>query len=465
VLYLLLILIPIGGGVLVYVSGRIPWAPHVLTATTVVAGLYLVATIPTQPYTLMPGTAFSLTSLGRIFLFLFFGLVGLILLSGAGTRQGRNLAPAGLTILGLVGGVLTVQDIFVACLLLQATSLTIVFAAVDNPLGLGGDAFRILISAGLKYLTITTFASVCLIIAFVMADRLRLHPDQLTLLKIIGASLAVGFGLRISALPFPFWLADVAEESSPLVTALIVAVINVSSLLFFFEALQLVPVLFSADPAAMQILLAGSVLTSLIGGLLAMGQKDLRRLLAFSTVDSVGFVLFGVATMSAVGVTGAIFAAISLAVLKTLLFVCAASIEHYARKEGGSRDLTGLIARLPVTTLGLVVGALGVIGLPPFSGFVGKLMIYQAAAQLGARWVVVLAVVNCLPLVYYARAVYSLIDRQAEEKAVTIAREPWSVIAVILCLVVAVIALGVYPTPLVQEIGKAVQLYTFLKPG
>lgn len=462
--YILLVIIPIVAGILVYVSRNLPRASLAVCAGTLLAEVYLTVTIQTTEYAAFPGAVFLLTPLTRLFLVLFIVVIGLILLSGSSLGQGKNLAPAGLITLGLTSGLLTFQDPFVVSLLLQGTSLTIVFAAVDEPKDKGGRSFGVLVSAGLKYLIITTFSTVCLILAFVMVDKFRLHPDQLFLLKIIAAALTVGFGLRMSAIPFPFWLADVAEEASPLVTGLIVGVTNIAALIFFIGVLQLVPVLFSANQAATQMLLVGSILTSVFGGLLALGQKDLKRLLAFSTVDAVGYILFGVATLSAIGLTGAIFAAISLSILKTLLFVCAGTIEHFSGDEESGKGFGGLVARLPVTTFGLVVGSLGMIGVPPFSGFVGKLMVYQAAAQLGPWWVISLAAASSLPVVYYARAVYSLFSRVDEDQTIVIRREPWSVIGVIVFLILVVIGLGVYPSPLVHEIGNAVREFTFLRP-
>jgi multicomponent Na+:H+ antiporter subunit D len=157
-------------------------------------------------------------------------------------------------------------------------------------------------------------------------------------------------------------------------------------------------------PAHVRHVLLAIGLASIVGGgLAALGQRDLKRLLAYSSVSQVGYVLLGLGAGPGLGVAGAVFHLFNHAVFKSLLFVNATAVE----RETGERDLLrlgGLSARMPVTGATSILATLSTAGLPPFAGFWSKLLIVVALWRAGHAPIAAAAVVlSVLTLAYLLR--------------------------------------------------------------
>src|SRR6266545_3191936 len=154
---------------------------------------------------------------------------------------GENFVPIALMILGLTSTtLLLLQEPFVASLLLISTGLLAVLAIVDLPTGSTALVGRMTIATALKYLVLMVIAGVLMYMAFVLVGISQpgttfgpVSPAHLILALIV-----VGFGLRLAIVPFHSWLPDLAEDAAPMVSVIIVAVVNVTSLLFLIDSLQ-----------------------------------------------------------------------------------------------------------------------------------------------------------------------------------------------------------------------------------
>jgi multicomponent Na+:H+ antiporter subunit D len=151
----------------------------------------------------------------------------------------------------------------------------------------------------------------------------------------------------------------------------------------------------------------GLALLSMFGGaLLALSQRSLRRMLAFSAIDDTGYLLLGILAGTPLGVGGALLGALSHAVCKFLLFAAVGSAE-----AGLGQKLTlehrGLAGRFPFSAAAFIVGALGMVGVPPFLGWVGRWRLYLAGIDLGG-WALglVMAAASALAILYYVRAIH-----------------------------------------------------------
>ncbi len=300
-LYLLLMLFPVTMAASAFVLRK-------QAALTVAIGIgwaliqaVLAAALPVDQPARLLGLTLNLDSLGRLFLLAFLVISVASFLAAWAIPQGENYVPVAILIQGLIGSTLLLfQEPFTVALLLISAGVLAVLAIVDLPIGTSALVGRQIIATALKYLVLMVVAGVMMYMAFVLITLYepgtvpgRVSPARLTL-----ALLAVGFGLRLAVVPFHSWLPDLVEHASPLVTLLVVAVINSASMLFFIQSLQFFPIIVFENDRGMAILMGIGVLTALLGGTLALAQEGIRRIIGYLLVYNAGMVLFGIATIS-----------------------------------------------------------------------------------------------------------------------------------------------------------------------
>lgn len=252
--------------------------------------------------------------------------------------------------------------------------------------------------------------------------------------------LLVGSGLKLALVPFYVWLPRVAAAAAPMTTALIVSVVDVAA---FTELLQLratAPWLF----LDYRPLWLGIALASMLGGaLLALAQRELKRMLAFSTVDDMGYLLLGVAAGPTIGLSGALAGALGHALSKLLLFG-AVGVAEERLGQPLTLDSRGQAARCPVSGAAFILGALGILGVPPTFGFIGRWRLYLAGAEAGGTPLLLpMLLATGLALLYYARSIHRVWLGAALEPAPP--AEPRPAALALSLLMIALIALGLFP--------------------
>jgi formate hydrogenlyase subunit 3/multisubunit Na+/H+ antiporter MnhD subunit len=305
-------------------------------------------------------------------------------------------------------------------------------------------------------------------------------PDRVSPARLILGLLVVGFGLRLAIAPFHSWLPDMAEVAAPMVSVIVVAVINVTSLLFLINTFQFFPVLVVQNEHGMFVLRAIGIVTALLGALLALSQPNMRRTLGYLIVYDAGMVLFGLATMTQIGLTGALFQAFNQIIAVMLIFL---SIGLLERPDGRPPNVVrrDLLYRWPIAGAGLIGGGLALLGLPPFSGFAGKLLIYQAAAQGSRVSLILLLLATAVALLALVRVVYDRLlgppeglqldeaplllgttelDRPAERR---LESEPRGMALLVSFLLAVCLGIGLYPQPLLSTITEVIRGLTFIR--
>jgi multicomponent Na+:H+ antiporter subunit D len=253
--------------------------------------------------------------------------------------------------------------------------------------------------------------------------------------------LIVGFGLKLALVPFYFWLPDVAEYSKPMTTALIVSVVDIAAFSEMVHLRVTAPWVFT-DYSVIWLSLA--LVTMFGGALLALAQNNIKRMLAFSTIDDMGYLVLGVLVGSQIGLSGAILAAISHAFFKVILFGAVGVAENQCG-HNLTLDDRGLAAHSPVSAAVFIAGALGMIGVPPLFGFVGRWRLYLAGVEYGGiALVLTMAVATGLALLYYVRAIHRVWLGKPAETAQSF-REPDLAKAVLLILIILMLAVGLFP--------------------
>lgn len=276
--------------------------------------------------------------------------------------------------------------------------------------------------------------------------------------------IVAGLGFKVAAVPFHMWAPD-AYEGAPIPITAYLAVGSKAAafalmLRFFTEALM---------PAAAdwQLIIAiMAAFTMVLGNLVAMTQRNLKRLLAYSSIGHVGYLLLGVAALGSVdsdGVVsvelthlasnGVMLHLVAYGVTNMAVFLAITAIYNATGKEEIS-DLAGLARRAPKVAVVMAAGLFSLAGLPIFAGFTSKFYLFTAAATQGLLWLAGLAIFTSLVSLYY----YLTVLRQMYiEPAVdpTPMRIPRTTLAVLGILLLGMVLLGVYPAPLVEAIQHA----------
>jgi len=202
------------------------------------------------------------------------------------------------------------------------------------------------------------------------------------------AFLVIGFGTKAGIAPFHPWLPDAHAEAPTPISVLLSGVMIKMAL---YAMVRTVSIFYPSWHLVNTFLVALGVFSMLFGIVMAMSQDDLKRLLAYSSVSQMGYVLAGVGLGTYLGCYGGLYHLLNHALFKSMLFLCVGAVIH----STGARcisEVSGLRRRMPVTGSCFLLGALAIAGFPPLNGFWSKLTIYLALARGGLWWAAILAV-------------------------------------------------------------------------
>ncbi|MGQ9534416.1 MAG: complex I subunit 5 family protein [bacterium] len=205
--------------------------------------------------------------------------------------------------------------------------------------------------------------------------------------------LIFAFSVKAALVPFHFWLPD-AHPSAPAPISSLLSGIFIKVLGIYTSA-RLIFNIFGLRrenaPFFFNILIGIGLLSIIFAGITALSQNDYKRLLGYSTVSQVGYVMLGLGIGNFYGVAGAILFILAHGVAKALLFLTSGSIV-YATGERDIKKLGGLGEAMPTTAWSFRIGALSLIGLPPFVGFFAKFIIALGAIKQGFLWLAIVAI-------------------------------------------------------------------------
>jgi len=222
---------------------------------------------------------------------------------------------------------------------------------------------------------------------------------------------------KAGALPLHTWLPTSGEYAPVSVMALLPAAID--KLLGIYLLVIIVREIFVLESAALSGILAliGAA-TIIIAAMIAIAQHNIKKLLAYSAISQVGYMVLGIATMTPVGLAGAVFHMLNNAIYKCCLFLGTGAVEQ----EAGTAELDelgGLGKKMPITFVTFFIAALSVSGIPPLNGFVSKWMVYQGVIQMGTTqasgaarlwpiWLLAAVFGGALTLAYSVKIIHSV---------------------------------------------------------
>ena len=279
-----------------------------------------------------------------------------------------------------------------------------------------------------------------------------LDADLLPIGLLAIGMLIAGFGFKMGLVPFHMWLPDTYEGSPPPITALLAAGTKKAGFAAALRIIILGTVALNLDwTLALGVI---AIMTMTIGNIAAIMQKNLARMLAYSSIGHAGYILIGIsiAPFSGLGLQASLFHILNHAVMKGAAFIAVAGIVT-ALAVTHLDKIKGLGRRMPITALGLVISLLALAGVPPLSGFWSKLMLFGAAIDAGsslwwAPWLAVAGVLNsALSLAYYGWIIRKMYFEGETEKRI---KEPASIIAVMIFSIIFMVTIGVYPEPIIK---------------
>ena len=211
--------------------------------------------------------------------------------------------------------------------------------------------------------------------------------------------LMCGLAFKVSAAPFHMWTPDVYEGAPTPVVVLLAGVSKIAALVFFARVLT------DAFPAAVedwrQVLVVISIISMALGAYAGLVQKNLKRLLAYSSIANMGYALLGLAAGTDLGLQAMLVFMVLYAIDSTGFFACLLALNRNGRPVEQLNDFAGLSREKPAVALALTVLAFSAMGIPPMSGFFGKLFVFRAAIDGGLWPVAVFGLVTSVVAAYY----------------------------------------------------------------
>ena len=282
-------------------------------------------------------------------------------------------------------GIVMVRDIFSLYVFLEVTAVSafILIAFEKQRPALEGAFKYIVMSAIATVMMLSAIALILLTTGDTSFDSIRqalFASNNNFIVKLAVGLFVCGLFIKGGLVPFHGWLPDAYSEAPSAVSVLLAGIITKVS--GIYTLIRLVTAVFGFTVGIKSALLLIGIVSMLFGAFAALTQNNFKRMLAYSSISQVGYIIAGLGTGIALGVVGAIFHFFNHAIFKSLLFVNSAAVE----KQTGTTDMNkmgGLSQNMPITGATSLVGFLSTSGIPPLAGFWSKLMIIIALWMSG----------------------------------------------------------------------------------
>ena len=314
-----------------------------------------------------------------------------------------------------INGIVLTGDIFNLFVFIEIAAIsTYVLATMKRK-----DSFQ----AAFKYLVMGSIASVFLLMAVgflyssigslnmavISQNAGQLNPS---LLKVITLLLLIGIGMEAELFPMNLWVPEVYSKSYIGVTALLSGVLSVAGI---YAMVRVYFTMFGSTDILIYITVIGAI-TLLFGEFIAYQQKNIKKMLAYSSIAQMGLVMTVISFNTAGSIQAGLFQLMNHSILKVLLFI-SAGFMVYAVGSSKIEDLAGLGKKTPVAAFGFTLGALGIMGVPFLNGFVSKMLIVQTSLGLN-RYIITSLILfaTLIEISYYLKVVQNLYFKENKLK-------------------------------------------------
>lgn len=385
-------------------------------------------------------------------------LVAMGYLGRVGLQKGEYyalllFATGGMMVMGMA------TDLMVVFIGLETMSIALyVMSALNRHSRPSGEA-------GMKYFLMGAFASAFLLYGMALTYGATGSTNFAEIASVLSAGtvapmamlglglMLVGFAFKVAAVPFQWWTPDVYHGAPTAVTTFMSVGAKAAG---FATLMRLLMVSFPASTADWQLAIAVlAVLTMTLGNVAALAQKDVKRMLAYSSIAHAGYLLVGVAAGTQEGVSSVLFYLLVYAFMNIGAFAVVGVLEQKNAVGTKLSEYAGLATRNPWLAAVMAVFLFSLTGFPPLAGFWGKFYLFRAAVNADLTWLAVVAVINSgIAAFYYLGVVVQMYMKPAEdgvpESSVQLATQIALAVAGI-----AVVLIGLIPAPVVEMVSKS----------
>jgi NADH-quinone oxidoreductase subunit N len=328
--------------------------------------------------------------------------------------------------------------------------------------------------AGLKYLILGGVSSALLLYGislifgltgttFLKEIKMTLITNFLTYQRVNPALMLsliffiAGFGFKLALVPFHMWVPDVYEGAPTPITAFLSVASKAAGLAAFVRVFFQSFLVFQVDWALLMAVLAA--LAMIIGNVIALLQTNIKRMLAYSSIAQIGYILLGVVAATSRGIASISFYLFVYLFANMGAFIAAIVFSHTTGSDE-IKDYAGLSRRSPALAAMMAVFMLSLVGIPPLAGFTGKYYLFSAAIEQKYIWLVVIAILTSVISLYY----YVGVIRQMYFQTSTVDQPIAMPIALKVSLIISVIGVllfGVYPNIFLNFANQAALVFHY----
>jgi NADH-quinone oxidoreductase subunit N len=347
------------------------------------------------------------------------------------------------------------NDLIVFYMGLELQSLALYVLATFNRNNLKSS------EAGLKYFVLSALSSglllygCSLIYGFsgstnfeIIASQLDSNEYTLTFGIVF---ILVGLAFKISAVPFHMWAPDVYEGSPTTVTLFFTMVPKIAALTVFIRFLY-VPFLELIDQWQM-ILVFLSIASMLFGAIAAIGQKNIKRLIAYSSIGHIGYALAGIASASNDGIQSSVIYLTIYIVMNLGLFSCLLMLRRNDNYYESIDDLSGLSKNHPILSFSLLVILFSLAGIPPLAGFFAKFYIFKAVIEQSMYFLAIVGLLSTVIAAFYYLRIIKIIYFDPEKEKYDQDHSPWLKFSLILSTLL-ILFYFISPSQLVEVVSR-----------
>lgn len=349
------------------------------------------------------------------------------------------------------------QELLTMYVALELTSYSL-YALV--PLRSGGQQME----AGIKYFLIGIATSALMLFGmaslfgaaqttYVAELTLKLPALLNTPMAFIGLLLTLcGFFFKLALFPFHVWAPSVYQGAANQVTAFVATATKVTAMAMLARLVSMS----HGSTSLAHVLISLAIISMTYGNLVALIQKDFKRLLAYSAIAHAGYSLIGILSMNPTGYAAAVFYAFAYLAMTFICFLVVVKVASDGR-DLAIVQLAGLHRRSPLLAMALLVGVFSLGGIPPTMGFTGKFLVFNAAMERGYFLLVFIAMINVVvSLYYYVQVVKAAFLLEPDEELPTIHLSAPATILTVAMVVVIVVG-GIFPRYLFELATAAVK--------
>jgi NADH-quinone oxidoreductase subunit N len=263
--------------------------------------------------------------------------------------------------------------------------------------------------------------------------------------------LLVGFLFKVAVFPFHQWAPDVYQAAASPVSGLMSTAGKVAALsgligivLAIMPTDTLQPSILYLNANIQLIVAIAAAATMLIGNITALSQKNIKRMLAYSSVGHAGYMLMGIISNTNEGISSIVFYSLAYIFTQIGAFIVVSILERKDESYQLLSDYAGLSKRYPFISACMAIFMFSLAGMPPFAGFFGKYFLFKAAIDAGFTWLTIIAVITSLISVYFYLSVIVQMYFKENESSIELEKHNFSNLALVITLI-GVIFIGLLP--------------------